>query len=110
MSGLLELIDLGVVVMATSAISLTITKSALFDGLRAYLGKESLLGKLAHCHYCVSHWVAFALVAIFQPEIGTLFRWPALWLVEWFTLSMAVVGVSATISNKIIAGMRSNGQ
>lgn len=54
---------------ACGAISMTVTMSSLFEAFREYLKRKSkLLGTLVTCPYCCSHWVAFGLVAYFQPR------------------------------------------
>jgi hypothetical protein len=56
--------------MITASISYTITETKLFLPLRDWVNKQSaFLGKLVHCGYCTGHWIAFILVAIYQPKI-----------------------------------------
>jgi hypothetical protein len=65
MTDLFQLFAVAAVVMGLSQ---TITKERIFEPLREKLGgKETWLGYLVSCPYCVSHYVAFVLV----PLTGT---------------------------------------
>jgi hypothetical protein len=65
MTDLFQLFAVSAVVMG---ISQTIAKESIFAPLREKLGgKETWFGYLVSCPYCVSHYVAFALV----PLTGT---------------------------------------
>ena len=100
--------ELAIITLATSAISLTLSKSKMFEPVRGRL--TGIWHDLASCHYCISHWIAMVLVALTQPAIGKFFRWPQLFLIDWFIMTMAVVAVAAMVSSVIIYGMRSSGQ
>jgi hypothetical protein len=51
--------------LVTMGLSHTIARERLFAPLRARLGgKESWLGYLVSCPYCVSHWIAAVLVPL----------------------------------------------
>ena len=46
----------------------TIAKERVFEPLRDRLGnKETWLGYLVSCPYCLSHWLAFVLVPLTGP-------------------------------------------
>ena len=77
---LITLLCLGI---ANGMISLCVTKSKLFEPFRDLFFNRSANNKLmswvydlVSCPYCFSHWVAFAMVAIWQPRVtdcGCLF-------------------------------------
>lgn len=76
----------------------TIAKERIFRGLRRRLGgKETTLGFLFSCPYCLSHWLAFVLV----PLTGAYYVAPASdlgWfgdVVNWFLSSILVVVIAA---------------
>ena len=72
-----SLIEVIALAFAAAVISLTITKSSLFEHPRKWvLERSEWLGKLVSCAYCTSHWVSFALVAIYQPRIIQSAWWP----------------------------------
>ena len=65
MRGVWQLLAVSLVVMGLSH---TIARERIFQPLRARLGgKDTWLGYLISCPYCVSHWIAFILV----PLTGT---------------------------------------
>jgi hypothetical protein len=48
-------------------------------------GKNSFGGELLSCGYCIGHWVAFALVAIYQLRL--FHKW---WLLDYFLTALVV--------------------
>jgi uncharacterized membrane protein len=66
MHGVGQLLAVSLIVMGLSH---TIARERICEPLRARLGgKETWLGYMVSCPYCVSHWIAFVLV----PLTGTL--------------------------------------
>src|SRR5262245_25342203 len=89
-------------VLATSAISLTLAKSDMMQAWRDWMRSHGTwLGDLADCHYCISHWVALLLVGLYRPQI-VVGIWGVDFIVSWF----AIVGASAVVSALIIFLMR----
>ncbi|HEX6836132.1 MAG TPA: DUF1360 domain-containing protein [Polyangia bacterium] len=79
-------------------LSYTIAKEALFAGLRARCGgRETWLGYLVSCPYCVSHWVAFIIVPLTGTyDVRMAARVPVLSpIVDWFLSSILVTVVAA---------------
>ena len=79
-------------------LSYTIAKEEMFRGLRDRCGgRDTWLGYLVSCPYCVSHWVAFVIV----PLTGTYYvhmtaRIPVVTpIVDWFLSSILVTVVAA---------------
>ena len=59
-----------VLALVVSATSYTITMTDIFEPFRIYVAKKSKwLGKLFSCFHCLSHWIAFLLVALYRPQI-----------------------------------------
>ncbi|MCP3141510.1 hypothetical protein [Pyxidicoccus xibeiensis] len=94
MADLFQLLAVSAVVMGVSQ---TIAKERIFAPVRERLGgKDSWLGYLVSCPYCVSHYAAFALV----PLTGTyaidvvLEGWPGL-VLSWFLSSLLVTVIAA---------------
>lgn len=70
----------------TASISFTVTETKIFRPLREWIEiRWPKIGKLVGCGYCFGHWVAFALVAVYQPR---LFK--AWWLLDYFTTAIVV--------------------
>ena len=97
------LITLAVLAMATSAVAVTLTRASLFSGLRVWARAKlpMLIAKLLACSYCASHWIAAALVAVYQPV--TVRAWLPLdlcvsvMLVVW--LSSQLTGITVMLTH-----------
>jgi len=83
MHGVGQLLAISLIVMGLSH---TVARERICEPLRARLGgKETWLGYMVSCPYCVSHWIALILVPItgtmpvhVVPGLGPfagLFRW-----------------------------------
>ena len=58
-----------VIALTCSGIAMSFTQGSMFDPVRAWImSKNQLLGDLFKCFFCLSHWLAFAGVAIYQPR------------------------------------------
>lgn len=94
--------------IATSAISLTISRAKIFEWLRKGLLRRrppgKFLAELVSCPYCVSHWVALALVWAYPLRFTEGYFW-----LDLIVLTAAVVGISAVISGKVYAAVASIG-
>jgi hypothetical protein len=93
---MLQLVAVSAVVMG---LSYTISKEAIFAALRDRCGgRETFLGYLISCPYCLSHWLAFILV----PFTGTYYvhvdahlpHWVQA-VGSWFLSSILVTVVAA---------------
>jgi hypothetical protein len=70
--------------LATSAVSITLNRTAVARGLRAWLTpRVKILADLSNCPYCISHWVGGALALQLTSN----------WY-DWAVTSMAIVGMS----------------
>ncbi|WP_421853434.1 hypothetical protein [Marinomonas sp.] len=57
-----------VIAIASSCVSITITQTELFASMRTWITQKNiLLEHLFHCFYCLSHWIVFVLIALYQP-------------------------------------------
>jgi len=64
-----DLIVCGVVGIAAAAISMSFTQGSMFEPLRSWIAaRHALMGELARCFFCLSHWVVFAGIAIYRPR------------------------------------------
>jgi hypothetical protein len=67
-----DAVDLGacaVIALAVAAISMSFTQGTMFEPLRQWIAaRNALLGELARCFFCLSHWIAFAGVAVYRPR------------------------------------------
>lgn len=95
MSALGRLLAVSLVVMGLSH---TIARERIFAPLRGRLGgKETWLGYLVSCPYCVSHWIALALVPITGTyPIEVVPRWGVVSdILRWLLATILVVVVGA---------------
>jgi hypothetical protein len=75
----------------TGSISYTFTETKLFRPLRDWTKNQNhFFGELFGCGYCVGHWVAFGLVAIYRPKLFE--TW---WLMDYFLTALTIAWLSA---------------
>lgn len=78
-------------------LSQTVAKERIFAPLRERLGgKETWVGYLVSCPYCVSHWIAFLVVPLTgtYPVAVAVGGWPGA-VLRWFLASILVTVVAA---------------
>lgn len=89
-----QLFAVGAVIMGMAQ---TISKEQIFAPLRDRLGgKDTFFGYLVSCPYCVSHYLAFALVPLTgtYPIDVTIGGWPGA-VARWFLASILLTVVAA---------------
>jgi len=65
-----DYLDVLVLALVVSTMSVTMGKARVFRGLRATAaGWGDWWGALFHCPYCLSHWIALALVLVYRPRV-----------------------------------------
>src|SRR5512136_928460 len=78
-------------ILVTASISFVISEAKVFLPFRDWMKKRSsFFGELFCCGYCLGHWVAFALVAIYRPRIFS--SW---WLFDYFLTALVMAWLSA---------------
>jgi hypothetical protein len=94
-----------VIALACSGISMSFTQGSMFEPLRLWImSKNKLLGELAKCFFCISHWIAFAGVAVYQPRPlqSTL-------IVDLIVSAFAIVSIATLISGLMFGGFLAAG-
>ncbi|HZH79253.1 MAG TPA: hypothetical protein VEY88_24745 [Archangium sp.] len=92
-----DLFQLFAVAAVVMGIAQTISKEQIFAPLRQRLGgKETFFGYLVSCPYCVSHYIAFALVPLtgtypIQVVVG---GWVG-WVLSWFLSAILLTVIAA---------------
>jgi hypothetical protein len=77
--------------VATASISFTVAETQLFEPLREWIkGKSSFFGELFLCGYCLGHWIAFVLVAIYKPRLFDFW-----WLLDYFLTALVIAWIAA---------------
>jgi hypothetical protein len=90
-----QLLTVSLVVMGLAH---TIARERLFAPLRNRVGNhDTWLGYFVTCPYCLSHWLAFAIVPITRTyAIEVPYDWGAIgWVLRWFLSSVLVAVVAA---------------
>ncbi|HEX2059355.1 MAG TPA: DUF1360 domain-containing protein [Thermoanaerobaculia bacterium] len=95
-----------ILALAVSAIAMSITQGTIFAPFRTWLAaKNHRLGELFACFFCLSHWVAFAAVAVFQPRpLRSGFYVADLVVSAFATIGLAVI-TSGIIFRVFLAAM-----
>ena len=77
--------------LVAASVAFTLCETTVFAGLRDWVkGRSVWLGKLACCGYCLGHWVAFGLVAIYRPRL-----FEGWWLLDYFLTALVVAWLAA---------------
>jgi hypothetical protein len=95
-----------VIALTCSGISMSFTQGSMFDPVRAWIMRQNkLLGDLFKCFFCLSHWLAFAGVAIYQPR-----PLQATLLVDLVVSAFAIVTISTLASGLMFGAFYTAGQ
>ena len=77
--------------LTTASVAFPLSETKVFAGAREWVKSRSAwLGQMACCGYCLGHWVAFGLVAIYRPR---LFEW--WWLLDYFLTALVIAWLAA---------------
>jgi hypothetical protein len=77
--------------LVTASVAFTLSEATVLAGAREWVkARSAWLGKLAGCGYCLGHWVAFGLVAIYRPRL--LEAW---WLFDYFLTALVIAWLGA---------------
>ncbi len=72
--------------VATASIAFGITETKLFSPVREWVKLRSRFwGELICCGYCLGHWIALGLVAIYRPRLFT-----AWWLLDYVFTALVI--------------------
>lgn len=64
-----QLATAAVLALGIAAVAMTVTMAGIFEPLRDRIeARSEWWGELFTCPYCFSHWLAFGVVAVFQPR------------------------------------------
>lgn len=115
-----QLLLLAMTTLATSAISLTLTKAQAFAWLRSLVKGKSpsstsrwgrcraFVSELFSCPYCASHWVAIAFVVAYRDSIS-MFGHPCADLVAFGFAIVALASMASGLVYKSIASIGPDG-
>ncbi|MBM3883023.1 MAG: DUF1360 domain-containing protein [Verrucomicrobia bacterium] len=75
----------------TASLSFTVSETRVFRGMRERLmARSPLLGELVSCGYCLGHWLAWALTAVYQPRL-----FHAWWPLDYLLTGLVIAWLSA---------------
>jgi hypothetical protein len=75
----------------TASVTFTLSEATVFAGARERVKDRSAwLGKMACCGYCLGHWFAFGLVAIYRPKL-----FQGWWLLDYFLTALVIAWLAA---------------
>jgi hypothetical protein len=75
----------------TASISFTLAEMKLFAPFREWIKvRSSILGGLFSCGYCLGHWVAFILVAIYRSRLFQFWG-----LLDYFLTALIIAWIAA---------------
>jgi hypothetical protein len=75
----------------TASVSFTITETKLFKPIRNWVKRSnSFFGDLLFCGYCLGHWLAFSLVAIYRPRLFN-----SMWPLDYFLTAIVITWLGA---------------
>jgi hypothetical protein len=95
-----------VIALTCSGIAMSFTQGSMFDPVRAWIMRQNqLLGDLFKCFFCLSHWLAFAAVAIYQPRPLQSILW-----VDLIVAAFAIVTLATLASGLMFAAFFTAGQ
>lgn len=90
-----EVSEVLVLSLPTATISLTITRSSIFEPFRGKMMQlNKWLGKLVSCPYCLSHWISFAMIGFYRPIIVQ----SGYYLLDLLVSAFALVGVTMPVA------------
>ncbi len=79
--------------LVTANIAFIVAESSLFGGFRGWLqGIDNWLSHMVGCGYCLSQWIALALVAVYRPRL--YFAW---WPLDYCLTALAIGGLASVI-------------
>lgn len=104
-----EFLNLCMLSLACGAVSMTIAKSSIFEGLRGWVSRRwPTAGKGISCPYCTSHWVAFALTAVYFRQVR--FISSGVTIFDFFAIAMAMAALAAIPARVIFSAYSAMGQ
>lgn len=84
--------DVCLLSLANASLAFTVTETKLFAPLRAWAkSRSAFLGEMLSCGYCLGHWTAFGLTALYRVRLWTG-PWPPL---DYFLTALVIAWLSA---------------
>lgn len=83
------------IILATSSIAITVTKSILFEPVRKFVKNlNPKLGELISCYFCLSHWIicTLSIIYLYDELVDNL----PLFILKVFAMLMVSLLISIT--------------
>jgi len=101
---LADLVEILMLSLAVSAMSISVSRSQMFQSLRVWAFKTSdWLGELVSCWWCVSFWFAFFVTTIYRVRVVESEFMFLDWFINMFVV-MALAGLSSTLFSNYVGG------
>jgi hypothetical protein len=77
--------------LVTGTLAFTLSETKLFAPCRDWARRRSaLVGEMLSCGYCCGHWIALALVVVYQMRLFN-----AWWLLDYALTAIVIAGLAA---------------
>lgn len=97
------MITFGLLILAVSTASLTLSRSSVFGPLRTSLNERApFLGRLLACPYCTAHWVSFLYTSLSWDVLPVMNNHPA---INVFFVALAVVPLTVPLMVMMYKGI-----
>jgi hypothetical protein len=64
------IVTIGFLAVVSASVSFVVAETRLFKPIREWIrGGLPFFGSMVSCGFCLGHWVAFALVAVYKPRL-----------------------------------------
>ena len=99
-----QLLELIVLALAVSTVSMTATKAKISKPLREKISaRNKWFGELFSCPYCFGHWASFIAVIVVRPTVTT----SGVWIIDLAVSALAVTALSAMLCGLIYRSIAS---
>jgi hypothetical protein len=76
--------------LVTASVAFTLCETTLCGAAGLGEGPECVAGEARCCGYCMGHWVAFGLVAIYRPRL-----FEGWWLLDYLLTALVIAWLAA---------------
>ena len=98
-----HLITIALLVLGTATGTLTLTKSAVFDGFRSFCARKiPFVSRMLKCPYCTAHWVSALYTSLSWDVIPAVSNYP---IINVGLVALAVVPLTVPLMVMMYEGI-----